>query len=215
MNPGGARRGGNRRERRRRCRGILCRTKWAGLFRGGGGRLRVCLGERGPRLHRRRRRGGRGRSFGEPGEFTEVAAGFLGAVEVVLAVPSEDEAAAGSAGADVEEAVLFGEAAFFLREPGGEFVVGGGGEDDGGEFEAFGLVDGEEEDAVFLLEIAVSVVAEGGDFEDGFGGEVGGEGGVVVAFEHGAEVDEILDALFAGILFAIPLYEAGGGENFA
>ncbi|MCX6605565.1 MAG: hypothetical protein NTV52_18495 [Acidobacteria bacterium] len=111
--------------------------------------------------------------------------------------------------------MFFGEAAFFLREPGGELVVGGGGEDDGGEFEALGLVDGEEEDAVFLLEVAVGVVAEGGDFEDGFGGEVGGEGGVVVAFEHGAEVDEILDALFAGILFAIPLYEAGGGEDFA
>ncbi len=139
----------------------------------------------------------------------------MGPAEVVLTVPGEDQPAAGSAGADVEEAVFFGEAAFLLREPGGELIVRSGGEDDGGKLEALGLVDGEEEDAVFLLEVPVGVVAEGGDFEDRFGGLVRGEGGVVVAFEHGAEIDEILDALFAGILFAVPLDEAGGGQDFA
>lgn len=147
--------------------------------------------------------------------MAEEAAGFLQAAEGVLAVPGEEETAAGAAGADVEETMLFGEAAFFLGEPGGELVVGGGGEDDGGEFEAFGLVDGEEEDAVFLVEVAVGVVAEGGDLEDLFDGLFGGERGVVVAFEHGAEVDQVLDADFAVVLFAVPVDEAGGGEDFA
>ena len=81
---------------------------------------------------------------------------------------------AGTAYGDIEEAVLFVEAAFFDAAPTGEFAFYGFDYEDRVEFEAPGLMDGEDADAVFVAELAFEVEAEGGYFEGLVeGGEVG------------------------------------------
>ena len=72
---------------------------------------------------------------------------------------------AGTADGDVEEAVLFIEAAFLDAAPTGELAFYGFHYKDGIEFEALGLMYGEDADAVFVAELAFEVEAEGGYFE--------------------------------------------------
>ncbi len=66
---------------------------------------------------------------------------------VVHLVGAEDEVAFGACEGDVEEAFFFFEFLVALGVVAGELVLGEAGDDDGVEFEAFGLVDGEDGDA--------------------------------------------------------------------
>ena len=72
---------------------------------------------------------------------------------------------AGSADGDIEEAMLFVEAAFFDAAPTGKLAFRGFDYKNSVELEAFGLMDGEDADAVFVAELAFEVEAEGGYFE--------------------------------------------------
>ncbi len=66
---------------------------------------------------------------------------------VVDSVGAEDKVAFGAGEGDVEDAFFILHGSAFLGVVAGELVLGEAGDDDGVEFEAFGLVDGEDGDA--------------------------------------------------------------------
>ncbi len=90
----------------------------------------------------------------------EVAAALLAAAAGIALLPGDVEVLAGAADGDVEEAVLFVEAAFLDAAPTGEFAFYGFDDEDSIELEAFGLMDGEDADTVFVAELAFEVEAE-------------------------------------------------------
>ncbi len=109
---------------------------------------------------------------------------------VVDSVGAEDEVAFGAGEGDVEEALFLFEFQVTLGVVAGELVFGESGDDDGVEFEAFGLVDGEDGDAGVVGGEEIEIAGEGGAVGE-FGEEVGRwAGGVVVALE---ELDEAVE----------------------
>ena len=87
----------------------------------------------------------------------DVAAGGGAVAALVAFEPGNEEAAFGAADGDVEQAVLFAEAAFAFAARAGEVVVDGHSDEDDGELEAFGLVDGEDGELVVESGLAVEV----------------------------------------------------------
>jgi hypothetical protein len=81
---------------------------------------------------------------------------------VVRPVGAEDEVAFGAGEGDVEEAFFLFEFQVALGVVAGEFVLGEAGDDDGVEFEAFGLVDGEDGDAGVVGGEEIEIAGEGG-----------------------------------------------------
>ena len=119
------------------------------------------------------------------------AAGRLGPVPIVVEVGGEDKVAFGAGDGDVEKAFFLFEFVVAFGVVAGELVLGHSGDEDGVEFEAFGLVDGEDGDAGVVGGEEVEIAGEGRAVGE-FGEEVGRwAGGVVVALEEFDEVIEI------------------------
>jgi len=81
---------------------------------------------------------------------------------VVCLVGAEDKVAFGAGDGDVEEAFFLFDVSGLLGVVAGEFVFGHSGDEDGVEFEAFGLVDGEDGDGGVVVGEEVEVAREGG-----------------------------------------------------
>ena len=132
---------------------------------------------------------------------------------VVDLVGAEDEVAFGAGEGDVEEAFFLFEFQVSLVVVAGELVLGEAGDDDGVEFEAFGLVDGEDGDAGVVGGEEIEIAGEGGAVGE-FGEEVGRwAGGVVEALEELDEAIEIGVAAAEGVVegFAIVAEVAQAG----
>ena len=113
---------------------------------------------------------------------------------VVGLVGGEDEVAFGAGEGDVEEAFFFFEFEVSFGVVAGEFVFGHAGDENGVEFEAFGLVDGEDGDTGVVEGKEVEVPGECDS-----AGEVGehvrrGAGGLVLVVEELDEASEVDDA---------------------
>ena len=82
----------------------------------------------------------------------------------------------GAGEGDVEEAFFLFDLAFAFGVVAGEFVVGHAGDEDGVEFEAFGLVNGEDGDATVVEREEIEVPGEG-DLPGEVGEHIGGWAG--------------------------------------
>ena len=136
---------------------------------------------------------------------------------VVHPVGAEEEVAFGAGEGDVEEAFFLFEFQVAFGVVAGEFVFGEAGDDDGVEFEALGLVDGEDGDAGVVGGEEVEIAGEGGAVGE-FGEEVGRwAGGVVVALEELDEAIEIgvaaVEGAVEGFAIVAEVAQAGFVEN--